>query len=80
MAKLSQQFSWLRKVLIISYRKYSIKLKISSGVERMVDRNVSSYYNGEDNFQDEMPYDLYNMVEMYKKISKASILPNFGEI
>ena len=46
----------------------------------MVDRNVSSYYNGEDNFQDEMPYDLYNMVEMYKKISKASILPNFGEI
>ena len=44
-----------------------------------IENNIKSYYEKNDNFHDEIPYDLYNMVEMYKQISKKQILPSFLE-
>ncbi|CDW85816.1 UNKNOWN [Stylonychia lemnae] len=48
--------------------------------EPILARDLQNYYSSEDNFQDDLPYDLYNMVEMYKQISKAQVLPYFSEI
>eukprot|EP00347_Sterkiella_histriomuscorum_P022344 403330810 len=56
------------------------KAKLTKKQSTQLGKDVKDYYLQEDNFQDDLPYDLYNMVELYKQISKQQVLPNFQEI
>lgn len=46
----------------------------------MLGWDLQNYYSKQENFHDDLPYDLLNMVEMYKQISKQQVLPHFSEI
>ena len=56
------------------------EIRMLRTLEDKLHKSVKQYYREDENYHDDVPYDLYNMVEMYKQISKATILPNFVEI
>lgn len=38
------------------------------------------YYTAQENYQDDIPFDLYNMVELAKRVSKPYTIPKIDEL
>jgi len=58
------------------------KMNEINGVGRNINSssNVNDYYKGDDNYQDDIPFDLYNMVELAKRVNKPYTIPKIAEL
>ncbi|CAI2385516.1 unnamed protein product [Moneuplotes crassus] len=41
---------------------------------------IKDYYNGNDNYQDDIPFDLYNVVELARRMAKPYTIPQVSDI
>ena len=57
-----------------------IKEENISKKDLTVEGGVYDYYTAKDNYQDEIPFDLYNMVELAKRVNKPYSIPKSDNI
>lgn len=61
-----------------SVSKINSKNISKKDIESKVD--VYQYYTGDDNYKDDIPFDLYNMVELARRVAKPYTIPKVSEL
>jgi len=58
------------------------KIKGENLGKKLIQANeeIYDYYTGGDNYQDDIPFDLYNMVELARRLAKPYTIPNVSDI
>ena len=58
------------------------KIKDENQIKKDINdrEDVYQYYTGQDNYQDDIPFDLYNMVELAKRVTKPYAIPKIKEL